>query len=292
MQTLLAYDQDLSQRGLRATSCAMQFGFLGALTKFVQPDAYLEDAIKELVADYTIAANGSVRLKEGRYANLASIDVLFDQAYVLLDEGLTEKHKTKRISLLVDAAAIAFLTLVPLRNADTVLRWGEHISVDASGTDDWVYRIGTSISKTFADFGGKLHPILNPFLETLLLQGQHPAFLQRRLAEAISDREPVFPLSNGDARSNNNLSRRWRVRLGTGSHIARTQAHTLLGALGPKGVNFALALCAQRSYGTRVHYQDRSLDRELMLESQRKLSATLPSDLVARRLEGLEPQKV
>lgn len=287
MATLSAYDQDLSKRGLRATSCAMQFGFIGALVKFVQPDPYIEEAISELVSDCRKAANGSVRLKEGRYAKLASIDVLFHQAYALLDAGQSEEHRTKRVALLVDAAAIAFLTLIPLRNADTVLRWGEDITIDAYGKDDWVYRLDTSSSKTCVDFGSKLHPILNPFLEALLLQGQHPAFLQRRLAEAIASRQPVFPLSNGDARSINNLSRRWRARLGIGSHIARTQAHTHLGALGPKGVCFALALCAQRSYATRLHYQDKSLERALMLESQRKLTATLPSDLVTHRLEGL-----
>ena len=82
--------------------------------------------------------------------------------------------------------------------------------------------------------------------------GRHPAFLQRRLAEAIVNNEPVFPLSNGGARRSYSLSRRWRARLGTGSHIARTQAHTLLGALGPKGVSAALALCAHRSYATRL----------------------------------------
>lgn len=287
MATLSAYDQDLSQRGLRATSCAMQFGFLGALIRFVQPDNYIEGAIRELVSAYKQSAAGSNRLKDFRYANLASIDVLFDQAYILLHTGLTEWHKTKRTSLLVDAAAIAFLSLIPMRNADTVLRWGKHISIDTSANDDWVYRIDTSISKTCVDFGGKLHPILNPFLEALLLQGQHPAFLQQRLAIAIANQEPVFPLSNDKARSSRNLSRRWRVRLGTGSHIARTRVHTVLGALGPKGVNYALALCAQRSYSTRLHYQDISLDRALMLESQKKLAATLPKELVSQRLEGL-----
>ena len=289
--TLAAYDQDLSERGLKETSRAMQFGFLGLLAKYVRPDPYIEEAIRKLVAHYRKLANGSNSSKEGRFANLASIDVLFEQAYDLLDKGLSETHSTNRVTLLVDAAAIGFLTLIPLRNADTVLRWGEHIAMDASGIDEWIYRIDTSISKTCVDFGGKLHPILNPFLEALLLQGRHPAFLQRRLAEAIANREPVFPLSNGDARSRNNLSRRWRARLGTGSHIARTQVHTLLGALGPKGVCSALAMCAQRSYATRIYYQDISLDHALMRESQKKLAATLPSDLVTQRLEGLEAQK-
>lgn len=289
--TLSAYDRDLSQRGLRATSCAMQFGFLGMFAKFVQPDADIVDAIREVTSEYRILGIGSTSLREGRFAKLGSIDVLFEHAYTLLDKGLSEKHSTKRVALLVDAAAIAFLTLIPLRNADSVLRWGEHLSIDASYKDDWIYRIDTSISKTLVDFGGKLHPILNPFLEALLLQGRHPAFLQRRLAEAIANSEPVFPLSNGNARSSNNLSRRWHARLGTGSHIARSQVHTILGALGPRGVCSALALCAQRSYATRVHYQDVSLDHALKRESQRKLSTMLPSDLVSQRLEGLEVQK-
>lgn len=286
--TLSAYHQDLTDRGLRASSFAFQFGFLRLLARFVQSEKEVDEALREIVADYQRLANGSVKLKEGRFAQFASIDLLFDHAFILLDQGLAETHGTKRVTLLVDAAAIAFLTLIPLRNADTVLRWGEHISIDASGIDDWVYRIDTSISKTCVDFGGKLHPILNPFLEALLLQGRHPAFLHRRLAEAIANREPVFPLSNRNARSSYGLSRRWRARLGTGSHIARTQAHTLLGALGPKGVCSALALCAQRSYATRLHYQDISLDRALMRQSQKMLAATLPSDLVRRRLEGLE----
>jgi hypothetical protein len=220
--TLSAYDKDLSQRGLRASSCAFQFGFLRALASFVQPASEADEALRELVADYQRIAKQSIRLKDGRFARLASIDILFGHAFFLLDKGLVESHKTKRVTLLLDAAAIAFLTLIPLRNADTVLRWGQHISFEQSKTDDWVYRIDSSISKTGIDFGGKLHPILNPFLEALLLMGQHPAFLQRRLAEAIVNKEPVFPLSNGGARRSYSLSRRWRARLGTGSHIAET----------------------------------------------------------------------
>ncbi|MFG6608132.1 hypothetical protein ACGYLM_15315 [Sulfitobacter sp. 1A10445] len=289
IETLSAYDKDLSQRGLRASSCAFQFGFLRTLASFVQPSLEVDEALRDLVADYKRIASRSIRLKDGKFAHLAPIEILFGRAFLLLEKGLAETHKTKRVTLLLDAAAIAFLTLIPLRNTDTVLRWGEHISIEPSTTDDWVYRIDTSISKTGVDFGGKLHPILNPFLEALLLMGRHPAFLQRRLAEAIVNNEPVFPLSNGGARRSYSLSRRWRARLGTGSHIARTQAHTLLGALGPKGVAAALALCAHRSYATRLHYQDVSLSQALMRQSQKMLVSTLPNDLVTRRMKELAP---
>lgn len=284
--TLGAYDADLTARGLRPSSCTMQFGFIGQLAFFLRLDDDLQEAIKEVAGHYRRSVHDVPPMRQARFAQLPAISTLFEIAYDLLDMGLLEDHSTMRATYLVDAGAIAFLTLIPLRSADTVLRWGEHLTVNVDSPDDWRYRIDSSISKTSVDFGGDLHPILNTFLEALLLQGRHEAFLPRLRAEAIANCDPVFPKSSGRARSALNLSRRWRARLGTGSHIARTQAHTLLGALGPKGVNSALNLCAQRSFETRRHYQDASLHLTLMSESQERLSATLPIELIAERMKG------
>jgi hypothetical protein len=52
MATLATYDMDLAARGLRPSSCTMQFGFIGQLAYFLRLDDYLQEAIKEVAGHY------------------------------------------------------------------------------------------------------------------------------------------------------------------------------------------------------------------------------------------------
>lgn len=287
LQSLKAYHAALEERGLRSSSMEIQFRFLGRLAFFVGADADICRKISAATAYHRGKRLLASKRKEDQFLKLPDLGEIFLLADRLQSEGLRASHATVRNTKLVDAAVLTFLSLVPLRNEDTVLRWGKHISLVARPEDEWIYRIDTSVSKTHVNFQGFLHPILNPFLEAILLQGQHEAFLPRIRAEAIRRQAPVFPKSTGEPRNARSLSRRWAVHFGMGSHIARTHLHTVLGQMGPAGVEAALSLCAQRSIQTRIEYQAEAYHNVLIRRGQASLVSTLPKDLVAAHLRDL-----
>ena len=67
-------------------------------------------------------------LKEGRLADLADLVDIFSLAHRLLNEAPAETDFTQRATLFTDAGALALLSLIPFRNEDTVLRWGDHVT--------------------------------------------------------------------------------------------------------------------------------------------------------------------
>lgn len=288
--TVRVYDASFETRSLKPMSCAALILGLWRLARALGISD-VQDSLHELHAYYRRLGLRDQQESEIRYAALPGLPDIFDRAVDLLRQGRIERHASRRTTLLVDAAAMAFLSLIPLRNGDTVVRWGEHLSFDENGTTDWIYRIDTSITKTGVMFGGALHPILNPFIEAVILRGRDEMFLPKLRRAAIETHAPVFPTSNGKARCASGLSQRWQKILGAGSHIARKQAHTLLGALGPKGVEAALALCAQRSPETRLFYQAEALGHRLMRDSQSLLAAALPEDLVAERVDRFKAEQ-
>lgn len=284
LETLRAYDRALDDRGTRASTRSIAFAWLRTLSFFIDAPASIIDDARSVACFYERLSHQDLPLKEDRLAGLPDLAAVFELAGDLLTQAASEAHGTERATLYTDAGALALLTLIPFRNQDTVLLWGKHLSYR-----DGRYHLSKEITKTGATFTGKLHRILDPFMDALLLRGRPPVLLPQLREAAIQKEAPVFPKSNGAARSVTGLSRRWNKRLGTGSIINRTRIHTLLGELGPQGVRAALALCAQRSYRTSEHYQAESLARNEMRDSQEILSAALKlsNEELERRLDGI-----
>lgn len=284
LETLRAYDRVLDERDTRASTRSMAFGWLRTLAFYTGAAETVVDDARSVSNFYERLSRLDLPLKEDRLADLPNLAAVFELAGNLLVQAALERHSTMRATLYTDAGALALLSLIPFRNQDTVLLWGKHLS-----HRDERYHLDKAITKTGASFTGKLHRILDPFIDALLLRGRPPALLPQLREAAIQKEAPLFPKSNGAARSVIGLSRRWNKRIGTGSVINRTRIHTLLGDLGPVGVRAALALCAQRSYRTSEHYQAESLARNEMRKSQALLAVTLPlsDEEMARRLEGI-----
>ncbi|WP_297543674.1 hypothetical protein [Roseovarius sp.] len=278
LDTISAYDKALEARGVRASSRGILFASLRTFAKRLgHRDELLAD-LQDLVGHYEGEAKGDMKVKEARLADLPDLQAIFDLANKLLDQAPNTMDRRSRTTLYVDAAALPFLSLIPLRNHDTCLLWGQHILyIGDDDPADWgledrdeplSYYLDLRTSKTDSDLSGPLSPILTPFLEALILRGQDERMLPDLRDAIMKARAPVFPKSNGVARNVHSLSERWRKHLGTGSIISRTRIHTLLGALGEHGTRAALALCAQRSPRTAKWYQAESLAGRHMLESQ------------------------
>ena len=285
LDTIKAYDRALEGRGVRASSRAILFASLRSLAKRLGlADELLAD-LQDLVGHYERAAKGDMKVKESRLADLPDLQEIFDRANKLLDLAPKTMDRRKRTTLYVDAAALPFLSLIPLRNHDTCLLWGQHILyIGDDDPADWgledhdepvFYYLDLRTSKTDSALSGPLSPILTPFLDALILRGQDERMLPDLRDAIMKARAPVFPKSNGAARNVHSLSGRWRKHLGTGSIISRTRIHTLLGGLGEHGTRAALALCAQRSPRTAKWYQAESLAGRRMLESQDMISGLI-----------------
>lgn len=285
LATVRAYDRALEARATRATSRHILFTALGTLAFFLGSDDDLRADLRDLAAYYERRSLAHVKVKEGRLADLPDLKRIFEKANKLLDDAATTRDRARQTTLYVDAAALAFLSLIPLRNADTRLCWGRHIIY--IGEDDpaaWGleahdaplhYYLDLRTSKRDEALAGPLAPILTPFLDAVLLRGRDARLLDQIRREAMATRAPVFPKSTGAARSVSGLSARWRAQLGTGASISRTRIHELLGALGEEGVRAALALCAQASPRTAAWYQPRALAARQMRESQEMIDALI-----------------
>ena len=283
LATVQAYDAALEKRDVAASSRAILFQLVADLGGLIGTDRALLDDLDDLVAHYLREAQGVVKLKEAKLAAMPDLSAIFDKANDLLDRAASTTDRRRKLTLYVDAAALAFLSLIPLRNQDTVLHWGRHVGWIGDedpadlGLEDHPGRLGYSIdlrtNKTGEGLHGPLAPILTPFLDALILQGRDERLLPQLRQQAKAAQAPVFPKSGGRPRTARSLSARWRVHVGVGSGISRTRIHTLLGAMGEHGVRAALALCAQRSARTAHWYQASALAARRMADSQEMTTA-------------------
>lgn len=275
LEAIKAYDRDLRKRKNRASSRQIHFAGLHSFGLALGADPQLLNDLSEVAEHCGRLARADVKLKEDRLDRLPHLAKIFDLANGLLDKAETVTDRRRLAALRTDAAALAVLSLVPLRNQDTLLRWGSHIAyregvnpMEPAASRDGYYRLDVTTSKTGSRLSGPLAPILTPFLDALILQGRHPDLLPTLRDEAMKRRDPVFPKSNGGMRSPRSLAASWRAHVGTGSIISRTRIHTLLGELGEHGVRAALALCAQSSDRTAAWYQADALGRRRIAKSQ------------------------
>ena len=212
---LRAFDDALATRETSATGRQIRFSSLQLLADQLPGHDAVVAATAELCGHYAREAQGEIKAKEARLAKLPELREIFAKANALLDAAETTTDRRRRTTLFVDAAALAVLSLVPLRDEDTVLFWGRHITwsgdemFEASGDVDAqqaCYRIDLRTSKTSESLAGPLAPILTPFLDALILQGQDPRLLPDLRRRAMAARGPVFPTLTGEARGPRSLS--------------------------------------------------------------------------------------
>lgn len=298
LETIRSYDAALEKRGVAASSRTILFRSILDLGGLIGADQMLLDDLGDLVDHYLREASGVVKLKEAKLAVMPDLSEIFKRANALLDRASSETDRRRRLTLYVDAAALAFLSLIPFRNQDTVLYWGKHVSWIGDqdpvelGLKDHPEQLGFYIdlrtNKTQEGFHGPLAPILTPFLNALILQGQDERLLPQMRARVMAVQPPVFPKSGGQPRTARNLSDRWRANIGVGSGISRTRIHTLLGAMGEHGVRAALALCAQLAPRTAKWYQAPALGQRRMADSQEMIADLIDlSDEELELLSGL-----
>jgi len=262
-ETLRLHLDEITARGRRASAREIEMSYL---RRFMEQIGTSQDAIafaKGVEKELRQEAKGEVPLKFGTLSRIATHQQILNQSVELLAASRTQKSLELRIAKAAAAAALALECLLPLRSADTTLKWG--VNLWHTGER---YRIMVKTSKTGHTLQSDLVELLTPFLDALLLQGCDERFLPTLRRQAVEARTYVFAHANGRALSPNRVANLWARHVGCKPHIARTLVHTELGKLGPDGVAQALALCAQRDPKTAQFYQGKALSDALLLKSE------------------------
>jgi hypothetical protein len=216
-------------------------------------------------------ANGTtVSLKFAKLDALPSLAGTWALATRLLNESANKPKLQTRLRLLNEASILALWTLLPLRLKDGQLRWGRDITYDGG-----CYWINITTQKEDEPLQGKLHMVLTPFFDALVLRSMNSAYLNEIRQRAITGETPMFGGVDGRMLSSGYPSQVWRVHMGTGAHISRSRIHSELGQLGADGVNAALALNAQRDEQSRIFYQSKAVAAAQRLKGQAMIDGLL-----------------
>lgn len=260
-ESVIEFARQLKRAGHRANTREIT---LSTLKRFMRhlPDVQVDAAlINSCIADARRDMEAEVPRINKRLEKVGTIETSLGKATDLLLQARTEKSLELRHSKLCAAAAIALFSLIPLRSKDTNLRWG--VDVKYVGQN---YFLNIVTSKTGVPLPVQLCSFLTPFLDALLLQGCDPAYLKLARDQAEASQRFVFCHVCGKRPSRYRVANIWQRRLGIGPHIARARIHTELGKLGSKGVEMALAACAQKDPSVAKYYQGRAAqDAKLLL---------------------------
>lgn len=218
----------------------------------------------------------AVPLKFGKYEALPTLAETWQMAHVLLEKSLKASLRQTQLRLVNEAAVVALWTFIPLRLRDGQLLWGRDVYHDGAR-----YRIDIETQKEEEELKGRLHEVLTPFLDALVLTGIDPAYLEAMRSRANAKELPLFVRTNGRMLGAGYPSSVWRKHLGTGAHIARTRIHTELGKLGPEGVDASLALCAQSDQRSRAFYQAKAVAAAQRQKGQAMVDGMLRECLAA-----------
>ncbi|MCB1348167.1 MAG: hypothetical protein KDK11_05825 [Maritimibacter sp.] len=223
-----------------------------------------------------------VPLKFGKLDRLPGLSESWDIARGLLDEAGSQRLAQTRTRLTNEAVVVAIWMFLPLRLTDGQLRWRRDIRWDGER-----YRVDIVTNKATEPLRGRLHPRLMPFIDALILRGVDPAYIDEMRARAVEAELPLFRDVSGRMLAKSYPSSVWRKHFGAGAHIARSRIHTELGALGPEGVEAALALCAQRSPKSHAFYAGQAV-RDAQMRDGQDLIGEIIDECLAETGEGDE----
>ncbi|WP_417277507.1 hypothetical protein [Celeribacter sp.] len=219
---------------------------------------------------------------------------LLEKADALLLRARFEASPTRRYLLRNAGAVLGLFSIVPLRNADARLTFGETLVWEA---DTWV--IDTAIKKTRSRNTDHLVVPLEPEFARYIdavVQGDHDA---RHLPElrtlAVQRHEPLIKRNEGKYTSPTYIPRLFKTFAGTSFTTTRTMLHTDQAIQrGETGTRDAMVMAQQTSPETAKKYQAKRVRQVAVQRVQAAASdrreALMPDDLI-RQIRALTDQQ-
>lgn len=205
---------------------------------------------------------------------------LLDQADELLELAAQERRPDARHRLRNAGAILGIYSIVPLRNADADLIFGETLLWEA-GT--WV--IDTPIQKTMTHFPDHLVVPLQPeiarYVDAVVLGDFDHEHLPTLRARAARSGRRLFVHPDGSQPSPTYISRIFKERTGNSFTTTRTMLHTDQAInRGEVGTRDAMVMAHQTSPKTAQKYQQKRI---------RQVAINRVQDAAATRRAGLVP---
>ncbi|SHF00970.1 hypothetical protein SAMN05444279_11412 [Ruegeria intermedia] len=268
-RTVRAYARDLRERQLAAATLRASFSALLKFARYIGADAHTVELLSDLSRVYETEAQKAPKQKFKHLQNTGySTVALIKKAEHLLSDANTLPCPRRRHAQRNRAAAIALFSVMPVRLADTRLRFGETLF-----WTDGSYLIDTRLSKNSYTWSAKIDLRLNKFIDALILRDCAADWLDQMRNECLSSNRALFITHDEKPVAYNYVSDAWRREVGTGEHIARTVLHTLLGVeLGQAGTDKAMAACGQISHETASAYQGRALAMAQRMKGQQEIA--------------------
>lgn len=268
-ESVRAYARDLRKRDLAPATLRSSFAAVQKVARYIAAD----DETLSLLADLTrLYETEAHKAKSKKFQHLQKTGyspvALINQAHGILDEVDELQSPRSRQERRNRAAALALFSVMPVRLADTRLVFGETLFWKAAR-----YSIETRLSKNHYPWATEVDPRLNIFIDSLILRGADPAWIDHMRDSCFVQKRALFVTSTGDPVAYGYVSDRWRAAVGTGEHIARTILHTFLGIeLGQAGTDMAMAATGQRHHATAKAYQDDALGMAQRMKGQAELA--------------------
>ncbi|MGM0584271.1 MAG: hypothetical protein ACQEUZ_06440 [Pseudomonadota bacterium] len=247
--TLAAYALHVNTSHMKQISRAGRFMNLWMFARRAECDPEITRKLLQTASFFKLRANEEVKEKHRKLAarplELAEVACA---ARDILEEAPFHDRSSDRRSAFLKSAALAFLSMTPLRIKDLLgMVLGREISRDAEG---WSLQLTTS--KTRERLAARLDPALTPYLDAAVLLGAEPGALWRLYA--AREGGPLFARIDGAAYSKTWLRDAFVQATGHSPHIVRTLMHDRA-ARGGVGREVAMVLCGQRSTRTAVEYE-------------------------------------
>ncbi|WP_323778185.1 hypothetical protein [Leisingera sp.] len=268
IEAVKAYARDMRKRDLAAATQLAAFSALLKCGHYVDADRAVMVLLAELIRASEAKTRRAPKQKYGKLQKTGySPAAIIDRATGILEESKGFKCPRSRQARRNCSAALALFSVLPVRLADTRIKFGENLI-----WRDGSYELHLELSKDGQIYDAKIDPRLNLFLDALILRDCDPVWLEYMRANCLDTARPLFMRNDGEEVAYNYVSDCWRQIFGTGEHIARTILHTFLGVeLGAAGTDMALSANGQTSPETAAAYQDEMVKKAQRMQGQASL---------------------
>jgi hypothetical protein len=281
-ETIILFVRELETRKNKASTIQIYVSALRRFMVHLDSDQVSVATIAKIERECKRKQNSEVPNSFKRLTEVGSTRAVLSKAIDLLTDARCEASLELRLAKLNGAVALALFALIPLRVADTNLRWGVHITFRNDR-----YRLDITTSKTGGEFHGELCDFLTPFLDALLLRGCDERFLKAEREKAEKEGRHLFSHANNRHMSDKRVSNLWDRHVGCRPHIARSLVHTELGKMGPSGVEMALSLCVQRDPRTAKFYQGKAMNDALLIQGNLALLSGFTDEEITQNFDAL-----
>ncbi|MBE1297153.1 MAG: hypothetical protein GJ678_13120 [Rhodobacteraceae bacterium] len=268
-EAVKAYAADMRKRKLAAATQLAAFSALATCGRYMDAGRPVLDLLADLKRRSEAASRKEPKQKYAKLQKTGYSPVgIITRADELLREVPDLKCPRSQQAQRNCAAALALFSVLPVRLADTRIRFGENL-VWRNGA----YELRLKLSKSGELYDAEVDPRLNRFIDALILRGCDRAWLDAMRQDCMASRRPLFVRNDGESVGYNYVSDCWRKVFGTGEHISRTILHTFLGVeLGAAGTDLSLSACGQSSPDTAATYQDDIVKKAGRIKGQAALA--------------------